>query len=165
MFLGIWSTCKSLFNRLKETIKKITKPVSTSLIAGAVSDLTRSRKDLVVENVILRQQLIALKQQMKRPKLTDGDRLRLIILFRLTRFWDKALHLVQPQTVLRWHRALFGWYWKRISTLKHRKPRVPQETIDLIKEIAQNNGLWGAEKIQGELLKPGIHVSKRTIQQ
>jgi transposase InsO family protein len=74
------------------------------------------------------------------------------------------LHLVQPQTVLRWHRDLFRRYWKRKSRPKNRKPRIPQETIDLIKEMAEKNWLWGAEKIQGELLKLGIKVSKRTIQ-
>lgn len=165
MFSTIWNVCKSFFNRVKETLKTITKPVTVSLIAGAITDMSRSRKDLMTENAILRQQLIVLKRQMKRPKLTDGDRFRLVFLSRLTPFWDKALHLVQPQTVLRWHRALFRQYWKRISKPQHRKPRMPQETINLIKEMAQNNRLWGAEKIQGELLKLGIPVSKRTIQQ
>ena len=134
------------------------------LAADAISDADRSRKDLVAENAILRQQLIVLNRQVKRPKFTDGDRLRLVFLSRLTQFWDRALHLVQPQTLLRWHRDLFRRYWKRISKPKKRKPRIPQETIDLIKEMAQKNWLWGAEKIQGELLKLGIKVSKRTIQ-
>jgi hypothetical protein len=64
---------------------------------------------------------------------------------------------------LRWHRDLFHQYWKRISKSKQWKPRIPQETIDLIKEMAQKNWLWGAEKIQGKLLKLGIKVCKRTI--
>jgi len=77
MFSAIWNTCKSFFNRVKETIKKLTKTESISLGAGAITDLTRSRKDLVAENAILRQQLIVLKRQVKRPKITDGDRVRL----------------------------------------------------------------------------------------
>ncbi len=164
MFSSIWNTCKSFFNRVKETIKKFTKPTMISLATDAVSDMTRNRKDLVAENAILRQQLIVLNRQVKRPKFTDGDRLRLVVLSRLTQFWDRVLLLVQPQTLLRWHRDLFRLYWKRISKPKKRKPRIPQETIDLIKEMAQKNWLWGAEKIQGELLKLGIKVSKRTIQ-
>jgi hypothetical protein len=124
----------------------------------------RSRKDLIAENAILRQQLIVLKRQVKRPKFTNGDRLRLVLLSRVTQFWDKALHLVQPDTILRWHRDLFRRYWKRKFKPKNLKPRIPQETIDLIKEMAEKNWLWGAEKIQGELLKLGIKVSKRTIQ-
>jgi transposase InsO family protein len=71
---------------------------------------------------------------------------------------------VKPETLLRWHRDLFRLYWKRKSRPKDRKPHIPQETIDLIKDMAEKNWLWGAEKIQGELLKLGIKVSKRTIQ-
>ena len=78
--------------------------------------------------------------------------------------WDSALHLIQPQTPFRWHRDLFRRYWKRKPRPKNRKPRIPQETIDLIKDMAQKNGLGGVKKIRGELLKPGIKVNKRTIQ-
>lgn len=164
MFSAFWNTCQSFCNRVKETIKKLTKPATVSLATGAVVDMTLSRKDLVAENAILRQQLIVLNRQVKRPKFTGGDRLRLVLLSRLTRFWSNALHLVQPQTLLRWHRNLFCRYWKRKSRPKNCKSRVPQETIDLIKDMAQKNWLWGAEKIQGELLNLGIKVSKRTIQ-
>jgi len=143
--------------------KKFTKPATAVLAADIVSDITRSRKDLIAENAILRQQLIVLNRQVKRPKFTKGDRLRLVFLSRFTQFWNSALHLVQPQTVLRWHRDLFRRYWKRKSRAKNRKPRIPQETIELIKEMAQKNWLWGAEKIQGELLKLGIKVSKRIV--
>lgn len=164
MFSALWNAYKSFFNRIKNTIEKITKPATASLVAGAVADVTHTRRELVVENALLRQQLIILKRQVKRPKFTNGDRLSLLFLSRLTQFWDKALLLVQPQTLLRWHRDLFRHYWKHISKPKRRKPRIPQATIDLIKEMAENNRLWGAEKIQGELLKLGISVSKRTIQ-
>ena len=149
MFSSIWNAVKSFFNRVKETVKKLTKPETASLAAGAMSDATRSRKDLIIENAILRQQLIVLKRQVKRPKFTDGDRLKMVLLSRLTRFWDSALNLIQPQTLLRWHRDLFRRYWKRISQTKKRKPRIPQDTIDLIKEMALNNWLWRSEKIQG----------------
>ena len=98
MLSAIVNTCKSFFHRIKETIKKFTKPTTAVLTAGAVSDITHSRKDLVAENAILRQQLIVLKRQVKRPKFTNGDRLRLILLSRLTQFWDSALHLVQQCT-------------------------------------------------------------------
>jgi transposase InsO family protein len=164
MLSAIVNACKSFFHQIKTAIKQFTKPETAVLATGAVSDITRSRKDLNAENAILRQQLIVLKRQVKRPKFSNGDRLRLVFLSRLTKFWDSALHLVQPQTVLRWHRDLFRRYWKRKSRPKNRKPRIPQETIGLIKEMAEKNWLWGAEKIQGELLKLGINISKRTIQ-
>ena len=164
MFFAIVNACKAFFHQIKETIKKFTKPQTTILVTGAASDITRNRKDLMLENAILRQQLIVLNRQVKRPKFTKRDRLHLVFLSRFTQFWDSALHLVQPETVLRWHRDIFRHYWKRKSRPKNRKPRIPQETIDLIKKMAQKNWLWGAEKIQGELLKLGIKVSKRTIQ-
>jgi hypothetical protein len=55
-------------------------------------------------------------------------------------------------------------FWKRKSKVHARKPKLSPETISLIKEMAANNRLWGAERIRGELLKLDIHVSKRTIQ-
>jgi putative transposase len=84
MFSVIWNACKNLCNRVKETIKNITKPATVPLVAGAVTDITRNRQELVVENAILRHQLIVLKRQGKRPKFTQGDRLRLLFLSRLT---------------------------------------------------------------------------------
>lgn len=87
----------------------------------------------------------------------------MVFLSRFTRFWQSALHIVKPNTVLRWHRDLFKRYWKRISIPKSRKPRIPQATTDLIKKMAREN-TWGAEKIRGALLELGIKVSKRTIQ-
>ncbi|MCJ7700617.1 MAG: integrase core domain-containing protein [Anaerolineales bacterium] len=131
---------------------------------GSLSDLKRSRRDLIIENALLRQQLIVLKRQVKRPQLTQGDRLRLVFLARLNKFWKHSLHIVQPNTLLRWHRDLFRRYWRRKSKSKQRKPRILPETIKLIKQIVRNNFLWGAERIRGELLKLGIKISKRTIQ-
>jgi putative transposase len=81
-------------------------------------------------------------------------------LARCTQSWQQALHIVQPDTLLRWHRNLFRRYWRR----KKRKPRIAQETIDLIRQMAKENRLWGAERIRDELLKLGIKVSKRTVQ-
>jgi len=95
---------------LKERIKHWTKPVSSVLIIGILSDLTRSRTDLLVENALLRQQLIVLKRQIKRPQLTNPDRFRLVYLSHFTVFWKQALHIVQPDTLLRWHRELFRFY-------------------------------------------------------
>jgi putative transposase len=64
----------------------------------------------------------------------------------------------------RWHRELFRWYWKRKSKAASHAPKVAAETIALIRQMAKDNRLWGAERIRGELLKLGIRVCKRTIQ-
>ena len=101
---------------------------------------------------------------VKRPRLTNGDRIRLVIFARCTECWKHALHIIQPDTLLRWHRELFRPYWRRKSRSKKRKPRVTQETIDLIKRMARQNPLWGAERIRGELVKLGIKACKRTVQ-
>jgi transposase InsO family protein len=71
---------------------------------------------------------------------------------------------VQPETLLRWHRELFRLYWKRRSKTSSHKPKVAAETIALIRQMAKDNRLWDAERIQGELLKLGIRICKRTIQ-
>lgn len=146
---------------LQELIKHWIKPATPVLVSGVLSDLSRSRIDLVVENALLRQQLIVLKRQVKRPQLTDPDRFRLVILCHFTKFWKQSLHIVQPETLLRWHRELFRICWQQKS---QGKPKVAPETISLIQKIAKENHLWGSERIRGELLKLGIEVSKRTIQ-
>jgi transposase InsO family protein len=149
---------------LQHRIKHWAKPTTLLLIKGTLSDLTRSRADLVVENALLRQQLIILNRQVKRPQITNRDRFRLILLAHCTRFWKQALHIVQPDTLLRWHRELFRFYWRRKSKSKRNKPKIPPETIELIRKMAKENHLWGAERIRGELIKLGIKVCKRTIQ-
>ncbi len=146
---------------LQERIKLWTKPATLQLAIGLFSDLPRSRADLMLENAILRQQLITLNRLVKRTKVTDADRFRLVLLSHFTKFWKQSIHIVQPGTLLRWHRELFRHYWRRKSL---RTPKIPPETIKVIGMLAQENILWGAERIQGELLKLGIALSKRTIQ-
>ena len=145
---------------LQENLKRWIKP-ATSVLIGALSDLTRSRTDLLIENALLRQQLIVLKRQIKRAQLRNPDRFRLVFLSHFTAFCKKELHIVQPDTLLRWHRELFRFYWRRKS---QGKPKISPETIALIQKMAKENQLWGAERIRGELLKLGIEVSKRTVQ-
>ena len=151
----------NILHWLHERIKFWTKPASSVLIIGTLVDLTGSRTDLFIENALLRQQLIVLNRQIKRPRLTNPDRFRLVFLSHFTKFWKQALHIVQPDTLLRWHRELFRFYWRRRS---QGKPKISPETIALIQKMAKENRLWGAERIRGELLKLGIEVSKRTIQ-
>ncbi len=146
---------------LQERVKLWTKPATSALAVGILSDLTRSRADLVVENALLRQQLIILKRQVKRPQLTNADRIHLVLLAHLTKFWKQTLHIIQPDTLMRWHQNLFRMYWRRKS---QGRPKVESETIILIQKMANENQLWGAERIRGELLKLGIEVSKRSIQ-
>ena len=152
------------FHAFQERVLHGIKPLTTSLVLGTLTDLTKSKAELLAENALLRQQLIILRRQIKRPVYRKTDRLLLVLLTRMVRTWKQALFLVQPETLLRWHRELFRLFWKRKSQAHARKQKLSFETISLIKEMAANNRLWGAERIRGELLKLNIHVSKRTIQ-
>ena len=125
--------------QFQQHIKTWPKPATLSLISGVISDLNRSCSDLIVENALLRQQLIVLHRQVKRPILTQHDRFYLVLLARFTRFWKQALHIVQPDTLLRWHRDLFRFYWRMKSKRKQNKPKIPPETIDLIRTMANEN--------------------------
>src|SRR5258706_959878 len=151
----------NIFPWLQERIKHWIKPATPVSVSGVLSDLSRSRIDLVVENALLRQQLIVLNRQVKRLQLTNPERFRLVFLSHFTKFWKQALHIIQPDTLIRWHQNLFRRYWRRKS---QGKPRIAAETIALIEKLAKENQLWGAERIRGELMKLGIEVSKRTIQ-
>jgi len=141
-----------------------TKPGTPSLMLGVPTDLARSKSELVAENALLRQQLIILRRQVKRPACTKTDRMVLVLLARMVRTWKQALFIVQPETLLRWHRQGFKLYWKYKSRATSVKPKISAETVALIKEMASKNRLWGAERIRGEFLKLDIHVCKRTVQ-
>jgi putative transposase len=150
--------------RLHTRFVRRTRPLTLSLLLGTIADLGRSKSELMAENALLRQQLIMLKRQVKRPASTKTDRVLLVLMAKVVRTWNQALLIVQPDTLLRWHRELFRLCWKRRSKASSHKPGVAAETIALIREMAKENRLWGAERIRGELLKLGMHVCKRTIQ-
>jgi hypothetical protein len=77
--------------------------------------------------------------------------------------WRKAIVVVQPETILKWHRTGFRLFWRHRSKSRN-APRLSPDKIDLIRDMAKRNRLWGAERIRGELVKLGVRVSKRTIQ-
>ena len=149
---------------LRQRLLQWTRPTSRSLLGGILTDLTRTKPELLAENALLRQQVIILRRQVKRPACTKTDHVLLVLLARAVRHWKQALFIVQPDTLLTWHRQAFRWYWRQRSKPASTKPRVAAETVELIKAMALNNRLWGAERIRRVLLKLGIHVSKRTIQ-
>ena len=95
---------------------------------------------------------------------TKADRFLLVLKARAVRVWKQTLLLVQPETLLRWHREAFRLFWKHKSKAHVTKTRISSKTIALIKEMAEKNRLWGAEGIRGELRKLGIQVCKRTVQ-
>jgi len=141
-----------------------TKPATGPFVGSMAGDLTRTKAALVAENALLRHQLVVLGRQVKRPVLTPADRLRLILLARLARGWRAALLIVQPETLLRWHRQGFRLVWRARSRGTSKRPQVSAETVAAIRRLAAENRLWGAERIRRELRKLGIRVGKRTVQ-
>jgi hypothetical protein len=77
-----------------------TTPLTSSLPLGTLADLARSKAELMAENALLRQHLIILKRQVKRPACTKRDRVLLVLLARVVRTWKQALFIVQPDTLL-----------------------------------------------------------------
>jgi transposase InsO family protein len=153
---------RCLINRLR----RWTKPITETPLVGAVTDVTRSRQELIIENAMLRQQLIVLNRQVKRPKLSWRDRVVIVGLTSRVATWKNALLIVKPETVLRWHRELFRWVWRRKAQSKRAigRPRLPKEQVTLIRRLAKENLTWGAERIRGELLKLGLPIARSTIQ-
>jgi putative transposase len=117
-----------LWQAVKRRFRQWTKPGNHSLALNTALDLTRSKSELMLENALLRQQLIVLQRQIKRPKLTWRDRALFVLLSSKLRTWKNALVIVQPDTVLRWHRDLFRWAWKRKSKPKGKSGSPPWQT-------------------------------------
>ena len=111
----------ALLQVLLRPARRWTKPGNHAPIPNAALDLSRSNAELMLENAPLRQQLIVLQRQTKRPKLTWRDRAIFVLLASRLRAWKHALVIIQPDTLLRWHRDLFRRYWRRRSPKKKRK--------------------------------------------
>ena len=127
-----------------------------------VADLFKSRCRLEAENLLLRHQLtIALRRAPPRFRLLGSDRALLIW---MTRLWPSlldAVQVVQPETVLRWHRAGFKMFWRWKSRHRAGRPRIDRGLRDLIRRMSRENPLWGASRIHGELLMLGFEVAHR----
>ncbi len=122
----------------------------------------RCRHDLAAENLALRQQLAVMKYQRPRPRLTDTDRFFWVLLSRVWTDWYASLHIVKPETVVRWHRQGLRYYWRWKS--RHRgRPKADPEIRALIRRLCRANPLWGAPRVHGELLKLGIEVSESAV--
>ncbi len=136
-------------------------PQLLRLFLRAILTIFRSRSGLILENIALRQQVLALKTSNPRAKLRDIDRL----FWGFWPGWRRALLIVRPETVARWHRRGFKLYWRAISKGRKRggRPRTSKEIRQLILRMAAENTGWGAPRIHGELLKLGITISERTV--
>ena len=134
------------------------------LIFNHLLDLLRPRRDLLLENIALRQQILVLQRQVNRPQIRDRDRAFWAILCHYWPGWRNPLRLVKPETVIAWHRRGWRLFWKwKSKPTTYGRPNVPFEVIELIRKMSRENPLWGAPRIHGELIMLGINVSESTV--
>jgi putative transposase len=134
-------------------------------LLGWLTAPLRTRESLILENLALRQQLLALRAKRPRLRLGRFDRLFWIARKRLWSGWRGSLILVTPDTVVRWHRAGFRSYWawlSRTGCVGGRRP-MSKGLRSLIFRMVAENPTWGAPRIHGELLKLGFEVSERSV--
>src|SRR5439155_25910088 len=133
-------------------------------LLGTLRAALRTHTDLALDNLALRQQLALLRRRSKRPQFALLDRLLWVWLSNQWAGWRDALHVVRPETVIRWHRQGFRafWAWKSRRGRTGRPP-IGSEIAQLVRTMALANPLWGAPRIHGELLKLGLDVSQRTV--
>jgi putative transposase len=119
---------------------------------------------LTTENLALRQQIIVLKRNQNRPHIKERDRMFWRVLSNIWPSWKDSLVIVQPETVIGWHRKAFRLYWRHKSRGGGRgRPRLDAEVKSLVLKLSSANPLWGAPRIHGELLKLGIEISERSV--
>jgi len=136
-----------------------------SLLLHVLAAPFRSQARLEAEIVFLRHQLNLLRRQLPptRSRPTPWDRLLFVCLYRLVPSLLNAAVIIQPDTIVRWHRAGFRSYWRWKSRSRGGRPKVPTEVRGLIRRMSTENRLWGAPRIHGELLKLGIEVAQSTV--
>jgi putative transposase len=118
-----------------------------------------------MENLALRQQLSVLARRHPRPRFSSVDRFLWVVLLRVWSRWQRSLVLIQPETVVRWHRSSFKIYWTWLSRHRIRVGRkcVSTQLRELIFRMVAENPTWGAPRIHGELKMLGFDVSERAV--
>ncbi len=124
----------------------------------------KSKSRLEAENTALRHQLIVLRRQVRgRVRVTNGDRLFFIQLYRWFPSVLAAITIVRPETIVRWHRAGFRSYWHWKSRSRGGRPQIETELCALIRRMSIENPLWGAPRIHGELFKLGFEIAQSSV--
>src|SRR6478752_1789068 len=135
-----------------------------NLIRSMLLGLFRSKTSLEAEILALRHQLNVLRRASpQRPVFSNFDRMILVCLYRIAPRILDALTIVEPETVIRWHRAGFRSFWRWKSRRRAGRPSVTPEIRRLIREMSLANPLWGAPRIHGELLKLGIDIGQTSV--
>ena len=124
----------------------------------------KSKSRLEAENAALRHQLIVLRRKMPgRPWLTNNDRWFFLQMYRWFPSILKVVRIIQPETLVCWHRAGFRCYWRWKSRRRGGRPQIEADLRTLIRRMSVENPLWGAPRIHGELLKLGFAVAQSSV--
>jgi hypothetical protein len=124
----------------------------------------KSKSRPEAENALLRHQLIVLRRKVRgRAQPTNNDRWFLVQIYRWFPSILKVVMIVQPETLVRWHRAGFRRYWRWKSNSQRGRPRIEIELHALIRQMSTENQLSGGPRIHGELLKLGFEVAQSTV--
>ena len=124
----------------------------------------KSKSRLEAENAVLRHQLIVLQRKVRgRAHLTNNDRWFFVQMYRWFPSILKVVTIIEPETLVRWHRAGFRRYWRWKSRSRGGRPQIDVELRTLIRRMSIENLLWGAPRIHGELLKLGFSVAQSTV--
>jgi transposase InsO family protein len=124
----------------------------------------KSKSRLEAENAALRHQLIVLRRRMQgRVRFTNSDRWFLIQLYRWFPSILQVLTIIRHETLVRWHRAGFRYYWRWKSRRRGGRPQIDTDLRALIRQMSIENPLWGAPRIHGELLKLGFEVAQSRV--
>ena len=126
---------------LNGLVKCLLQPARSSILLTSVTDLSRSKADLIAENALLRQQLAILNRQTKCPRLTVTDQLSLLFFARIVKTWRQVLWIVQPAILLRWHCKGFQLFWKLKSKAARGRQQISEDTIEMIRRMAHENPL------------------------
>jgi hypothetical protein len=133
------------------------------ILAVVVSPF-KSKSRLEAENAALRYQLIVLRRKVTgRVRLSNGDRMVFIQLYRWFPSVLQVITVIRPETLVRWHRAGFRHYWRWKSRCSGGRPQISTELRALIRRMSIENPLWGAPRIHGELLKLGFEVAQSSV--
>ena len=134
------------------------------LFLNMVASPFKSKSRLEAENAALRHQLTVLQREVRgRVQFTNSDRLFFIQLYRWFPSVLKAITIIRPETLVRWHRAGFRRYWRWKSRSLGGRPQIDADLRALIRRMSIENALWGAPRIHGELLKLGFTVAQSTV--
>src|SRR5437660_3999087 len=135
-----------------------------SFLLNVVASLFKSKSRLEAENAALRHQLIVLQRKVRgRVRFTNSDRLFFVQLYRWFPSVLKAVAIIRPETLVRWHRAGFRRFWRWKSRSLGGRPQIDADLRALIRRMSLENALWGAPHIHGELLKLGFAVAQSTV--